>query len=194
MSPSFNFIERLKNKINKNIKTPKVIETIGLGNNCQIHLLDGLDEKQKKVVMKTTFNKNDLKIETEAMKELETFRKELKKDRELNSSSQTQLLLMGSSHIAKLCGTNQKDSINLRYIEGSTLNTLFRESPTKPTIEDSYSILIQVIAGLKFINKKMEHGDISSRNIMVDTKGKVKIIDFGRATKEPQKRAKTFIV
>ena len=192
MSPSLNFIPRLKNKNSKNPIAPKVIKSIGLGNNGKIELLEGLDEKQKKVVMKTAFNKGELKIETEAMEELQTFRKELKKVREESHTPQSELLLLGSSHIAKFCATNEKDSVNLRYIEGSTLNTLFKESQTKPNMEDIYSILVQVTAGLKFINEKMEHNDISSRNIMVDTKGKVKIIDFGRATKDPQKKGEDF--
>ena len=65
------------------------------------------------------------------------------------------------------------------FIEGQTLRQWMQDNP-KPSFEQVRDILEQVIRGLRaFHRREMLHQDLRPENIMIDTDGVVKIIDFG---------------
>ena len=65
------------------------------------------------------------------------------------------------------------------YIEGQTLAQWMRDNP-KPKLETVRDIIEQVAKGLRAFHRlEMVHQDIRPENIMIDTQGTVKIIDFG---------------
>ena len=68
------------------------------------------------------------------------------------------------------------------YIEGKTLAQWMNDNPS-PDIETVRNIVEQIAKGLQaFHRQEMVHQDLRPNNIMIDTSGTVKIIDFG-ATK-----------
>jgi serine/threonine protein phosphatase PrpC len=65
------------------------------------------------------------------------------------------------------------------YVEGQTLRQWMTDHP-KPTIEQVRDIIEQIVDGLRaFHRKDMLHQDLRPENIMINTEGTVKIIDFG---------------
>lgn len=65
------------------------------------------------------------------------------------------------------------------YIEGQTLTQWMIDNP-KPSIESVRTIIEQIARGLQaFHRQEMVHQDLRPANIMIDTSGTVKIIDFG---------------
>ncbi len=65
------------------------------------------------------------------------------------------------------------------YIEGQTLRHWMSDNP-QPSVHDVRGIIRQIARGLRaFHNKEMIHQDLKPENIIIDTQGTVKIIDFG---------------
>jgi serine/threonine protein kinase len=65
------------------------------------------------------------------------------------------------------------------YIEGQTLRQWINDNPT-PNLNDVRGIIEQIARGLRaFHRKEMIHQDLKPENIIIDTQGTVKIIDFG---------------
>ncbi len=65
------------------------------------------------------------------------------------------------------------------YIEGQTLAQWLRDNP-RPTLETVRGIIEQVAKGLRAFHRlEMVHQDIRPENIMIDSQGTVRIIDFG---------------
>ncbi len=65
------------------------------------------------------------------------------------------------------------------FVEGQTLRQWMIDNP-HPSLETVRGILEQVARGLMaFHRKEMVHQDLRPENIMIDTSGTVKIIDFG---------------
>jgi serine/threonine protein phosphatase PrpC len=65
------------------------------------------------------------------------------------------------------------------YIEGQTLSQWMVDNP-KPDIATVRNIVRQIAKGLQaFHRQEMVHQDLRPNNIMIDTSGTVKIIDFG---------------
>jgi len=65
------------------------------------------------------------------------------------------------------------------YIEGQTLKQWMIDNPN-PSIESVRSMIEQIAKGLQaFHRHEMIHQDIRPENILIDTNGTVKIIDFG---------------
>lgn len=65
------------------------------------------------------------------------------------------------------------------YVEGQTLRQWMTDHP-EPDLERVRDILEQVVRGLRaFHRREMLHQDLRPENIMIDTAGTVRIIDFG---------------
>ncbi len=65
------------------------------------------------------------------------------------------------------------------YVEGQTLAQWMIDHPA-PDLEEVRSIIEQVVVGLRaFHRQEMLHQDLRPNNIMIDSVGTVKIIDFG---------------
>ncbi|UCF79050.1 MAG: protein kinase, partial [Candidatus Eiseniibacteriota bacterium] len=80
---------------------------------------------------------------------------------------------------------DDKTFIAMTYIEGQSLKEKIASGPLP--LDEAINITMQVAAGLQDAHEKgIVHRDIKSGNIMVTTKGQVKIMDFGVAklTKE----------
>ena len=89
---------------------------------------------------------------------------------------------INSAHVLKPCKQTRKRHyiyIVTEYIEGQTLTQWLIDNP-KPDLETIRGIIEQIAKGLlAFHRKEMLHQDLRPENIMIDTTGTVKIIDFG---------------
>src|SRR3970040_914114 len=73
-----------------------------------------------------------------------------------------------------------KTFIAMEYVEGKTLRELIKSD--KLTIDRITDISVQICEGLNEAHSKgITHRDIKPENILIDEKGKVKIVDFGLA-------------
>lgn len=90
-----------------------------------------------------------------------------------------------SPYVLKPCARHRKNNylyIVMEYIEGQTLTQWMRDNPI-PDIEVVRGMVEQIAKGLlAFHRLEMLHQDIRPENIIIDTTGTMKIIDFG-ATK-----------
>ena len=87
-----------------------------------------------------------------------------------------------SAHVLKPCAqTRQRQSIYVvtEYIEGQTLAQWLIDNP-KPDLPTVRGLLEQIAKGLQAFHRlEMVYQDLKPDNIMIDTTGTVKIIDFG---------------
>ena len=87
-----------------------------------------------------------------------------------------------SPYVLKPCLQQRKRNflyVATEYIDGQTLTQWMIDNP-KPGLETVRGIVEQIAKGLRaFHRKEMLHQDIRPDNIMIDTTGTVKIIDFG---------------
>jgi serine/threonine protein kinase/tetratricopeptide (TPR) repeat protein len=81
----------------------------------------------------------------------------------------------------------QGDFIVMEYVEGSTLKEIVGKEELK--VKDVLDIGVQVCEGLTAAHEKgIVHRDIKSSNIMLTSKGQVKIMDFGLAKRKDVER------
>ncbi len=89
---------------------------------------------------------------------------------------------INSPHVLKPCEqTRQRNFMYYvtEYIEGQTLAQWMIDNP-EPDLETVRDIVEQIAKGLRaFHRMEMLHQDLKPDNIMIDTHGTVKIIDFG---------------
>ncbi len=89
---------------------------------------------------------------------------------------------INSAHVLKPCEPTRKRHflyVVMEFVEGQTLAQWMRDHP-KPDLESVRSIVEQIAKGLQSFHRlEMFHQDLRPNNIMIDTKGTVKIIDFG---------------
>ncbi len=89
---------------------------------------------------------------------------------------------INSAHVLKPCLQTRKRNylyIVTEFIEGQTLTQWMIDHP-KPDVETVRGIVEQIAKGLiAFHRMEMLHQDMRPENIMIDSTGTVKIIDFG---------------
>jgi serine/threonine protein phosphatase PrpC/ribosomal protein L39E len=89
---------------------------------------------------------------------------------------------ISSAHVLKPCELTRKRHYlytAFEYIDGQTLTQWMIDNP-KPSLQSVREIVGQIAKGLQAFHRlEMLHQDIRPENIMIDTSGVVKIIDFG---------------
>lgn len=89
---------------------------------------------------------------------------------------------INSAHVLKPCAPTRKRNylyVVTEYIEGQTLAQWMRDNPA-PELETVRGIVEQIVRGLlAFHRMEMLHQDLRPNNVMIDSSGTVKIIDFG---------------
>ena len=89
---------------------------------------------------------------------------------------------INSPYVLKPCKQDRKPNflyITTEYIEGQTLAQWMIDNP-KPDLETVRGIVEQIAKGLRAFHRlEMLHQDLRPANIMIDSAGTVKIIDFG---------------
>lgn len=89
---------------------------------------------------------------------------------------------LNSPHVLKPCSVERPRNylyVVTEYVEGQTLRQWMIDNPA-PGLEQVRGIVEQIAKGLQaFHRMEMLHQDLRPENIMIDTTGTVKIIDFG---------------
>src|SRR6185503_19493943 len=89
---------------------------------------------------------------------------------------------LNSPHVLKPCLQSRKRNylyVVTEYVEGQTLTQWMIDNP-KPALETVRGIVEQIAKGVQaFHRMEMLHQDLRPENIMIDSTGTVKIIDFG---------------
>jgi serine/threonine protein phosphatase PrpC len=89
---------------------------------------------------------------------------------------------INSAHVLKPCELNRKRHYlytAFEFIDGQTLTQWMIDNP-KPSLQTVRAIVGQIAKGLQVFHRlEMLHQDIRPENIMIDTSGVAKIIDFG---------------
>lgn len=89
---------------------------------------------------------------------------------------------INNAHVLKPCAQTRKRNylyIVFEFIEGQTLTQWMIDNP-KPDLETVRGIIEQIAKGLRAFHRlEMLHQDLRPDNIMIDSTGTVKIIDFG---------------
>lgn len=89
-----------------------------------------------------------------------------------------------SAHVAKSCLPTRKRHYLytvMEFIDGQTLSQWMIDNPN-PDLETVRGIIEQVAKGLRAFHRlEMLHQDLRPNNIMIDSMGTVRIIDFGSA-------------
>lgn len=89
---------------------------------------------------------------------------------------------INNAHVLKPCERKRSSNyvyVAMEYIEGQTLRQWMLDNP-HPKLETVRGIVEQIAKGLQAFHRlEMLHQDLRPENIMIDTAGLVKIIDFG---------------
>lgn len=89
---------------------------------------------------------------------------------------------INNAHVLKPCAQTRKRSflyVVTEFIDGRTLTQWMIDNP-KPDLETVRGIVEQIATGLRAFHRlEMLHQDLRPDNIMIDSTGTVKIIDFG---------------
>lgn len=152
--------------INKIISHYKVIDKLGEGGMGVLYLAEDLELNRKAV--------------------LKFLPPDMMNDPEMNLRFKREAQSAGSlSHpnivtIYDVGVHENKTFIAMEYVEGKTLRELINDDEL--TIERITDISVQICEGLNEAHSKgITHRDIKPENILIDEKGKVKIVDFGLA-------------
>lgn len=89
---------------------------------------------------------------------------------------------INNPHVLKAVNTDKKKNYLYtvsEYVDGQSLDQWMLDNP-EPSLDEVRSILEQVAKGLQAMHRQeMVHQDLRPKNIMIDTSGTVKLIDFG---------------
>jgi len=89
---------------------------------------------------------------------------------------------INNAHVLKPCAQTRKRNflyVVTEFIDGQTLTQWMIDNP-KPDLETVRGIIEQIAKGLRAFHRlEMLHQDLRPDNIMIDSTGTVKIIDFG---------------
>jgi len=89
---------------------------------------------------------------------------------------------INNAHVLKPCAQTRKRNflyVVTEFIDGQTLTQWMIDNP-KPDLETVRGIIEQIAKGLRAFHRlEMLHQDLRPANIMIDSTGTVKIIDFG---------------
>lgn len=155
----------------------EIIEELGTGGMGKVYRVEDTKAKEE-IALKL------LKPEIAADKKtIERFRNELTTARKIRHKN-----ICGMYDIGEEEGTF---FITMEYVPGEDLRSFLRRSK-KLTVETAVSIGMQICAGLAEAHKLgVVHRDLKPGNIMIDTEGNVRVMDFGIAR---SLRAKTATV
>lgn len=155
---------------NHDLSMFEIGEIIGTGAYANVHL--GIHRK--------TGNKVALKI----------YLKEKLKDISRKKSVRREIKLMkrvSHPNIAKLIDAIETDTqvvLVLELVSGGSAHGFLKSKPNRQISEDeAKKIFAQLINALSYLHSKcIAHRDIKLENVMLDSQGNVKLIDFGFST------------
>ena len=152
--------------INKIISHYKVIDKLGEGGMGVLYLAEDL-QLNRKAVLKF--------LPPDMMNDLETNLRFKREAQSAGSLSHPNIVTIYDVGVHE-----NKTFIAMEYVEGKTLRELIKSDEL--TIEKITDISVQICEGLNEAHSKgITHRDIKPENILIDEKGKVKIVDFGLA-------------
>jgi serine/threonine protein kinase len=152
--------------INKTVSHYKIISQVGQGGMGVLYLAEDL-ELNRKAVLKF--------LPPEMINDPETNLRFKREAQSAGSLSHPNIVTIYDVGVYE-----NKTFIAMEYVEGRTLRELIKSDEL--TIERITDISIQICEGLNEAHSKgITHRDIKPENILIDEKGKVKIVDFGLA-------------
>ncbi len=81
-------------------------------------------------------------------------------------------------------------AILMEYVDGQTIEEILKREK-KLTLHEVLDYSAQILNGIKSLRRHgITHRDLKPKNIKVNTKGEIKILDFGIATDEPNPRVR----
>ena len=153
--------------IGQTVSHYKIIEKLGEGGMGEVYLADDL-KLQRKVAIK--FLPQHL---TDNQENIERFEREARAAAALNHPNIVT--------VYDIIESENQFCIIMEYVEGKTLRDILDTNSQFP-IPNSYDIISQLCDGLACAHDSgIVHRDIKPENILIDDKGKVKILDFGLA-------------
>ena len=161
--------------IGKTISHYKILEELGRGGMGEVYLAED-SELDRKVALK--FLPEHL---TRDVENIERFRREAKAAAALNHPNIVTIYEIAETKPAPGEPGDGQTFIVMEYVEGKTLRELLIENSQFP-IPSSIDIINQISEGLSEAHKAdIVHRDIKPENILIDSRGRVKILDFGLA-------------
>src|SRR4030066_391826 len=152
--------------INKTVSHYKIISQVGQGGMGVLYLAEDL-ELNRKAVLKF--------LPPDMMNDPETNLRFKREAQSAGSLSHPNIVTIYDVGVHE-----NKTFIAMEYVEGKTLREMINSDEL--TIERITDISVQICEGLNEAHSKgITHRDIKPENILIDEKGKVKIVDFGLA-------------
>lgn len=124
---------------------------------------------------------------------LKIYLKEKLKDLQRKKAVRREIRLMKRvehPNIARLYDTVETETkviLVMEYVSGGSTHGFLKTKPNRQMEEyDARKIISQLLSALCYLhNKSITHRDIKLENVMLDSRGNVKLIDFGFSTQIP---------